>query len=280
MAEKKGDVNSNPKNSIIDIAADLIGNSGINLDTVVDIAANAMSGTSSQKSGSSKKKKSKSDNLITKLLSEEKDYPQFSEKTYWSVRDKFQESIPEKVIASLLTSVTGLKADTIKKTVLPALELMGLLIEGKPTKQLKAWINDDKYKEACASICNSVYPASLTKLNHETKAQQAEIVNWFKKNAGVSEATAKKMMTIYLLLAAPELKKKAETKKSASAAKKTTPAVKKPSSSNDIAESVKVTKRGGKATITVKIVADEGITKKALTEQFAEAAAEAYSQLR
>ena len=273
MAEKKGDVNSNPKNSIIDIAADLIGNSGINLDTVVDIAANAMSGTSSKKSGSSKKKKSKSDSLITKLISEEKDYPQFSEKTYWSVRDKFQESIPEKVIASLLTSVTGLKADTIKKTVLPALELMGLLNDGKPTKQLKAWANDDKYKDACASICDLVYPSSLKKLDFNTKTQQEDVIKWFKKNAGVSEATAKKMMAIYMLLAAPELKKKAETKKSASAAKKQ-------STSKDAADSVKVTKKGGKATITVKIVADEDITKKALTERFAEAAAEAYRQIR
>ena len=60
MAGKKSD----PKNSLIDVAADLIG-SGIGLDTVVDLAASAVSG-SSKKSGSSRKKESKTDSLISK----------------------------------------------------------------------------------------------------------------------------------------------------------------------------------------------------------------------
>lgn len=279
MAEKTSGVNSNPKNSIIDVAADLIGNSGIDLNTVVDLAASVVSGTSSKKNGSSKNKKSKSDSLISKLISNEKDYPQFSEKTYWAVRDKFQGSIPEKVTASVLTKATGLKADTIKTTVLPGLELMGLLKEGKPTTKLKSWTNDAKYEETCSSICSSVYPTSLTKLEFNTKTQQSNIINWFKKNAGVSEAAAKKMMTIYLLLAAPELKKKAD-KKEPAAAKKTKPTAKKQGSPAAAVDSVKVYKKGGAATITVKIVAEEGITKKALTEQFTAAAAEAYSKIK
>lgn len=276
MASKAAD--TNPKGGLIDIAADLIGNSGLDLDTVVDLASSAISG-SSKRSGSAKKKDSKTDSLISKLVPDKPDYPQFSEKTYWAVREKFQKSIPEKVIATTLTNATGLKADTIKSTVLPALTLMGLLKDGKPTNKLKAWVNDDKYEETCASILSSVYPSSLTKMEFSTKVQQAALIKWFMKNADVSETTAKRMLAVYLLLAAPQLKKSAAEKKPAPAAKKPAPAAKKATPTADL-DSVRVTVKGGKGTITVKVIADEGITKKALTDLFAKAAAEAYNQMK
>ncbi|MBQ6505045.1 MAG: DUF5343 domain-containing protein [Flexilinea sp.] len=275
MAGKKSD----PKNSLIDVAAELIGNSGIGLDTVVDLAANAVSGAS-KKSGSSKKKQSKTDSLISKLIPEKTEYPQFSEKTYWAVREKFQKSIPEKVTASTLTNATGLKTDTIKASVLPALTVLGLLKDGKPTSKLKAWVNDAKYEETCATICSAVYPASLTKLPFNTATQQDAVISWFKKNAGVSESAAKKMMAVYLLLAAPKLKASASDKKAAATTKKSTSTTKKSATPDAVVDSLKVTTKAGKSTITVKIIADEGITKKALTEKFTSAAADAFSQMK
>lgn len=275
-AAKKTISKSNPKNSLLDVAADLISGSGLDLETVLDAAA----GAATKKSGSSKKKDSKSDSLISKLIPEKTAYPQFSEKTYWAIREKFQKNIPEKVTASTLTNPTGLKADTIKSTVLPALELMGLLKDGKPTTKLKSWVNDNKYEDTCESIRNSVYPSSLTKLDFNTKTQQASIISWFKKNADVSEATAKKMLAVYLLLAAPKLKAAAAEKKAATPAKKSTAGTKKASAPAAAIDSVKVTTKGGKSTITVKIVSDEGVTKKALTDQFAAAAAEALKQMK
>lgn len=275
MAEVK---NANPKNSLIDVAADLIGGSGIGLDTVVDIAASAISG-SKKKSGSSRKKESKTDSLISKLIPEKKEYPQISEKTYWAVREKFQRSIPEKVTASTLTNATGLKAETIKSSVLPALVVLGLLKDGKPTSKLKAWINDDKYEETCTSMREAVYPNSLRSLDFSTKVQQAAILKWFMKNEGVSESTAKKMMTVYLLLSIPKLKGSAAEKKAASSTKKASSS-KKSASPDASVDSLKVTTKGGKHTITLKIIADEGITKKALTEKFTAAAADAFSQMK
>ena len=275
-AAKKTISKSNAKNSLLDVAADLISGSGLDLETVLDAAA----GAATKKSGSSKKKDSKSDSLISKLIPEKTAYPQFSEKTYWAIREKFQKNIPEKVTASTLTNPTGLKADTIKSTVLPALELMGLLKDGKPTTKLKSWVNDNKYEDTCESIRISVYPSSLTKLDFNTKTQQASIISWFKKNADVSEATAKKMLAVYLLLAAPKLKAAAAEKKAATPAKKSTAGTKKAAAPAAAIDSVKVTTKGGKSTITVKIVADEGVTKKALTDQFAAAAAEALKQMK
>lgn len=279
MAARKTASGDNAKNSLIDVAADLIGGSGLDLESVIDLAAGAAA--SKKKSGSSKKKKeSKSDSLISKLFSEKVEYPQFSEKTYWAIREKFQKSIPEKVTASTLTNATGLKADTIKTTVLPALALMGLLKDGKPTAKLKAWVNDNKYEETCEDIRSSVYPTSLTKLEFDTKTQQNAVISWFKKNADVSETTAKKMLAVYLLLSAPKLKETAGSavKKAAAAVTKkaTGSSAKKTSAEN----TVKVTTKSGKATITAKIVVDEGITKKALTDLFASLAAEAYKQMK
>ena len=271
------------KNSLIDVAADLIG-TGITLDTVVDLASSALSG-STKKSGSSRKKVSKSDNLISKLLSDKTEYPQFSEKTYWAVREKFQKSIPEKVTASTLTNATGLKADTVKSTVLPALESMGLIKDGKPTAKLKAWVNDAKYEDCCSDIREKLYPSALRKLEFGTKTQQNAVVSWFKKNAGASETAAKKMMAVYLLLSAPKLKNAVEEKPKSSAAakagsaKKSTASAKKTAPAAEI-DSLKVTTKSGKSTITVKIIADEGITKKTLTEKFTAAAADAFSQMK
>ena len=99
------------------------------------------------------------------------------------------------------------------------------------------------------------------------------------KNAGVSESTAKKMMGVYLLLAAPKLKAAAE-KKAAAPAKKPASVTKKAASPEAVLDSVKVTTRAGKSTITVKIIADEGITKKALTDKFTAAAVDAFSQMK
>ena len=275
-AANKTATGKNAKNSLIDVAADLIGGSGLDLESVIDLATGAAA--SKKKSGSSKKKESKSDSLISKLIPEKVEYPQFSEKTYWAIREKFQKSIPEKVTASTLTNATGLKTDTLKTSVLPALAVLGLLKDGKPTTKLKAWVNDAKYEDTCASICSAVYPASLTKLPFNTAAQQAAVISWFMKNAGASETAAKRMMAVYLLLAAPKLKAAVE-KKAAAPAKKPASVTKKAASPEAVLDSVKVTTRAGKSTITVKIIADEGITKKALTDKFAAAAADAFSQM-
>ena len=267
MAEK----NTNPKNSLIDVAADLIGNSGINLETVVDVAANAISG-SKKKSSSSRKKKSKSDDLISKLMPA-LDFPQFSEKTYWAIRDEFQKDVPDEVTASTLAKVTGLKADTVKDYILPALGLLGLLKnDGKPTSKLKSWLNDAKYVDTCLDIAEAVYPDALRKLGFKTADQQKNALNWFAKNARVSASTAKKMLGVYLLFVDPKLK--------AAAKKKASSSTKKSSDSKASIDSLKVTKKGDTASISLKILADESITKKALTELFADAAAEAFKQIK
>ena len=280
---------TNVKGGLIEDIAGALDGSGISLESVLDAAMN--SGTSKKKSGSStRKKSSKSDSLVSKLLGDDTYYPQFSEKTYWAIREKFQKSIPEKVTASTLTNATGLKADTVKSTVLPALESMGLLKDGKPTAKLKAWVNDSKYEDSCGEIREKLYPSALRKLEFNTKTQQNAVVSWFKKNAGASETAAKKMLAVYLLLSAPKLKnaveeKAAASKKTSSAAAKSGTAKKSAASSQKTTpeaaiDSLKVTTKAGKSTITVKIGADEGITKKALTEKFAAAAADAFSQMK
>lgn len=268
MAAKKSKSN---KNSLIDVAADLIGKDGINLETVVDLAASAVSGTS-KKGGSSRKKKSKSEDVISKLIPEIIEYPQFSEKTYWAIRDKFQESVPDEVSVSILSKVTGLKADSVKDYVLPALGLLGLLKnDGTPTYKLKSWLSDAKYVDTCLSIAETVYPDALRKLGFKTENEQKDALNWFVKNARVSASTAKKMLGVYLLFADPKLR--------ASTAKKAASAAKNPGEPDASIDSLKVTKKGETATITLKILADENITKKALTALFTDAAAEAFKQM-
>lgn len=272
MAAKKSKSKKNDKNSLIDVAANLIGKDGINLETVVDLAASAVSG-SSKKSGTSRKKKSKSDDLVSKLLPEIIDFPQFSEKTYWSIRDKFQKTVPDEVTVSTLTKVTGLKADTVNDYVLPALSFLGLLKkDGTPTSKLKSWLSDAKYVETCLSIAETVYPDALRKLGFKTEEEQKDALDWFKENAHVSASAAKKMLGVYLLFVDPKLRESAD--------KKATAASKDSSVKDASIDSLKVTKKDDTATITLKILANELITKKDLKDLFADAAEEAYKQIR
>lgn len=249
------------KSSILEDAISTLSASGLSASDILDM----FTGSSSSSSSSKKKPSSSSSTILDKILGTEKvDYPQFSEKSYWAIREKLQKSCPEKFTAATFTGCTGLKADTVKSTILPALELMGMTKENKPTTRLKNWLNDNKYESACADILEKTYPKKL----RDTKATASSVANWFVKNNDDSESTAKKRANIYMLLANPELK---TTTSSSSSSKK------KPSSS---ANSVKVTKKSGKATITVKAVIDADCTKKALTELFSDLANDAWNEMK
>ena len=100
------------------------------------------------------------------------------------------------------------------------------------------------------------------------------------ENADVSETTAKKMLAVYLLLSAPKLKETAGSAVKKAAAAVTKKAAGSSAKKTSAENTVKVTTKSGKATITAKIVVDEGITKKALTDLFASLAAEAYKQMK
>lgn len=247
------------KNSILEDAISTLSSAGLSASDILDMF------TGSSSSSSRKKPSSSGATILDKILGSEKvDYPQFSEKSYWAIREKLQKSCPEKFTAATFTGCTGLKADTVKSTILPALELMGMTKDNKPTTRLKNWINDNKYESACADILEKTYPKKL----RDTKAAASSVANWFVKNNGDSETVAKKRANIYLLLANPELKTKSASSFS-----------KKPSSASDT-NSVKVTKKSGKATITVKAVIDADCTKKALTELFADLANDAWTELK
>ncbi len=248
------------KGSILEDAINTLSSSGLSASDIIDM----FSGSSS--SSSKKKPSTSGSSILDKILGNEKvDYPQFSEKSYWAIREKLQKSCPEKFTAATFTGCTGLKADTVKSTILPALELMGMTKDNKPTTRLKNWLNDNKYESACEDILEKTYPEKL----RNTKATASSVANWFEKNNDDSEATAKKRANIYMLLAKPELKTTSSSSSSSSSSKKS-------SSSN----SVKVTKKSGKATITVKAVIDEGCTKKALTELFADLANDAWAEMK
>ena len=277
--KKSSKTKNSTKGGLLDEAAKVLSGSGLDLESILDAAMGTSSSKKKSSSSSSKKKSSEADSIFDLLMGEEAYYPQISEKTYWAAREKFQKNIPEKVTASTLTNATGLKADTVKSTVLPALEAMCLTKNGKPTSRMKAWVNDDKYEATCAQIREDLYPSSLKKLPFNTQTQQNAVVSWFKKNANVSEATAKKMLAVFLLMSAPKLKEaKKSDSKSGTSTKKTTSA--KKTSPEVVVDSVKVTTKSGKSTITVKVIADEGISKKALAEKLSAAAADAYSQMK
>lgn len=266
------------QDAISDIIEGLATGKGLDINDIGDLVSGAASG---KKSTSGKKKTSKADDLVSLFTGGADDYPQLSEKNYWAIRAKFQKSIPEKVQASTLTTATGMKAESVRSSVLPALNAMGLINDdGKPTGRLKAWVDDSKYAAACAEILEKTYPSALRKLDCGTKTEQNAVVSWFKKNADASETAAKKMMGVYKLLSEPELKEAAASKKTS--ASKSTSKAKASDTDNslaDIKSGVTVVKNGKKATIVYKVTVPEDIKKGELKEKFEDALDKAFKKL-
>lgn len=262
--------------SIIDIISGLAAGKGVDINDIIDAASGAASSSSKKSSGSKKK----DEGLLDKIFNKRDDYPQWSEKTYWAIREKFAKSIPEKVTASTLTNATGLKADTVKTTILPALEVLGLTKDGAPTTKLKSWVNDSKYEDACASILSKAYPDDLCKLPVKTETQKNAVIKWFQKNAGASETNAKKMATVFCLLAAPELKTKAAPAAKAPASKATKSESTESSAASSVKSGVTVTKKGSKATVIIKFTVDDSIGKREFTQKVAEYIEQAYAKIQ
>ena len=171
MAAKKSKENAN----LLDVASDLSSGKKVDLGAVVDLAAQAISESSEKKSKTSSKKKKEDDNLISQLFQEVVNYPQFSEKDYWSIREFFQKNTPDEVTASVLENITGLEKEAVTDYLVPALALLGLVKEGKPTNTLKSWINNAKYVKTCLSIAETVYPETLRKLGCKTDRKSTRL---------------------------------------------------------------------------------------------------------
>lgn len=128
-------------------------------------------------------------------------YPVVPAKAWWTLRRRFQQSIPNRVDASYLQTVLGVQEGHAKNLIAP-LRDVGLIDEsGKPTDLAVEWRTEEGYKKACESILNAIYPQALLDAVPPADADRDAAKGWFGRDARVGEGAASKMASFYLLLA-------------------------------------------------------------------------------
>ena len=143
---------------------------------------------------------------------DKKSFPMIAARSWWSLRGKFNRTIPSLVSASYVASALNMTEASANNNVIPALKGTGLIDEeGKPTDLAVKWRDDSQYKEACEKIIKTIYPQEIIDLEFENKD---ELQRWFANTCRVGEDAARKMASLYLLL------KEADPAKATSSAKK------------------------------------------------------------
>ena len=96
------------------------------------------------------------------MASEKNTYPYLPTKAWWTLRQKFNRSIPPQVTPPYLVAVLGGKETSAKGNVLPALKAVGLVDEdGATTNRAKLWRDDTSYADVCREIREEIYPPDL-----------------------------------------------------------------------------------------------------------------------
>lgn len=150
-----------------------------------------------------------------------KSYPKIPAKNWWTLRDRFINSMPNKVDADYLQSVLGLSTPASAANLVGPLRAVGLTDEsGVPTDRALDWRADATYANVCEAIVAEVYPDSLRSAFPDPSVGTDGVIGWFSRNTGSGRSAATAMASFFSLLCEADPTRKpsngaAETKKPA-----------------------------------------------------------------
>jgi hypothetical protein len=131
------------------------------------------------------------------------------ESAWWTLRNKFRQTIPNKVTQSYVASALNIQPRTAVNLV-SALRAIGLIDDdGKPTELVNRWRDDSGYAEVCEQIRNNIYPQELRDLYSHVDSDPNQVKGWFKSKFGLGENTATKLARFYVLLLRADASKEA-----------------------------------------------------------------------
>lgn len=138
-------------------------------------------------------------------------YPMVTEQRWWTLRERFRQSLPSRVTSAYLHSVLGISERTASDVELPNLRRLSLVDResGAPTDVAKMWRDDQQYADACAKMRDAIYPEELQSAAPDPTADEPAATRWF-MNQGVGEAAAKQMARTYRLIGQPSIKDPSE----------------------------------------------------------------------
>lgn len=134
---------------------------------------------------------------------ERRTFPRIPAKNWWALRERFKQTMPNRVDSDYLQSVLGLTTAASAGNLIGPLRTVGLIgDEGQPTDRAFDWREDDSYKQVCEDMLNDVYPDTLRSAFPDPSEDQDGVTSWFSRNTGAGRNTATKMAALYSLMSA------------------------------------------------------------------------------
>jgi hypothetical protein len=156
-------------------------------------------------------------------------FPMLPAKHWWSLRNRFKQSMPGTVTENYLASVLGMEVGSARGNVLPYLISMGIIDEdGKTLDRAKQWRDDLEYPNVCEQILNDVYPEELRSAFPGPEIEREAVSRWFSNHTGAGTVAVRRMVGTFELLIKKDSSAEPETianssNKKASAKKETQP---------------------------------------------------------
>ena len=133
--------------------------------------------------------------------STKRSYPKLPTKNWWTLRDRFKKSIPQKVDADYLQSVLNLSTPASAANLIGPLRTVGLIDdEGSPTDRALDWRDDSSYPAVCDAMVADIYPDTLRSAFPEPSKDAEGVLNWFSRNTGAGTSASRAMAGFYALL--------------------------------------------------------------------------------
>lgn len=140
-------------------------------------------------------------------------FPMLPPKSWWSLRKRFQQTVPAAVTPSYLSPVLGITEGSAQNNVLPYLKTMGLIDQdGKPTDLANKWRMDDTYSNVCEKIIKKIYPQEVLDAFPEPSKNRAALESWFASKTGSGQVAARRMATLFVMLKESDLTKGEQVK--------------------------------------------------------------------
>ena len=129
-------------------------------------------------------------------------FPRLPIKNWWTLRERFKQTMPSRVNADYLQSVLSLSSEASAGNLIGPLRVLGLIDdEGKPTDRALSWRHDESYKQVCEDILTEVYPEALrSAFPDPSSADSRNLTGWFGRNTGAGQSAALGMAALYTLI--------------------------------------------------------------------------------
>ena len=129
-------------------------------------------------------------------------FPRLPIKNWWTLRERFKQTMPSRVNADYLQSVLGLSSAASAGNLIGPLRVLGLINdEGQPTDRALSWRHDESYKQVCEDILTEVYPEALrSAFPDPSSADSRNLTGWFGRNTGAGQSAALGMAALYTLI--------------------------------------------------------------------------------